>query len=152
MGHIPARVLMVFQKLSQGSETLDMSSQQLGKMFEGDSADMFGRKFPPFSLNVEGYSQHPSFLYGLDTIPIDTTDMGKLGVKYRKVFKCMMSLSDCAATPLSILPQVCQLLLAEAQRDLEILGLLGKLAVLWCLFYTTVLTHNEKDKNTQLCL
>ena len=34
---------------------------------------------------------------------------------------------------------------AEAQSDLEILGLLGKLAVLWCLFYTTVLTHNEKD-------
>ena len=44
-------------------------------MFEGDSADMFGRKFPPFSLNVEGYSQHPSFLYELDTMPINTTDI-----------------------------------------------------------------------------
>ena len=34
-----------FQKLSQGSETSDMTSERLGEMFEGDSADMCGEKF-----------------------------------------------------------------------------------------------------------
>ena len=28
------------------SETLDMSSKQLGEMFEGDSVDTCGKKFP----------------------------------------------------------------------------------------------------------
>ena len=32
------------------SETLDMSSKQLGEMFEGDSADMSGGKFPLMSM------------------------------------------------------------------------------------------------------
>ena len=35
-----------FQKLSYGSETSDMTSEGLGEMFEGDSADMCGGKFP----------------------------------------------------------------------------------------------------------
>ena len=34
-----------FQKLSSGSETLDMTSERLGEMFEGDSADMCAGKF-----------------------------------------------------------------------------------------------------------
>ena len=35
-----------FQKLSYGSETSDMTSEGLGEMFEGDSADMYAGKFP----------------------------------------------------------------------------------------------------------
>ena len=58
-------------------------------------------------------------------MPINTTDMAKLEVKYRKVLKCMMSLPDCVATPLVYLS--IGVLPAEAQRDLEILGLLGQL-------------------------
>ena len=40
----------VFQKLSQGSETLDMTSEGLGQMFEGDSADTGAGKFPLVSM------------------------------------------------------------------------------------------------------
>ena len=39
-----------FQKLSWGSETSDMSSEGLGEMFEGDSADVCGRKFSLTSM------------------------------------------------------------------------------------------------------
>ena len=35
-----------FQKFSRGSETLGMTSEELGEMFEGDSADMCTVKFP----------------------------------------------------------------------------------------------------------
>ena len=35
-----------FKKLSQVSETSDMSSERLGEMFKGDSADMCAGKFP----------------------------------------------------------------------------------------------------------
>ena len=42
-----------FQKLSYGSETLDMTSEGLGEMFEGDSADTCTGKFPLTSLGSE---------------------------------------------------------------------------------------------------
>ena len=35
-----------FQKLSYGSETLHMTSEGLGQMFEGDFADTCANKFP----------------------------------------------------------------------------------------------------------
>ena len=35
-----------FQKLSLGSESLEMTSEGLGEMFEGDFSDMFAGKFP----------------------------------------------------------------------------------------------------------
>jgi hypothetical protein len=38
------------QKLSYGSETLDMTSEVLGDMFEGDSADTCAGKFPLTSM------------------------------------------------------------------------------------------------------
>ena len=69
----------------------------------------------------------PTFLYGMDTMSINSTDIERLETKYRKVLKCMMSLPDCTPTAgvylcIGILP-------ASAQRDIEILGLLGQLAV-----------------------
>ena len=39
------KIVGKFQKLSWGTPTLDMTSEGLGQMFEGDSADMFGEKF-----------------------------------------------------------------------------------------------------------
>ena len=45
-----------FEKLSQGSKTLDMTSDSLGEMFEGNCADTCADKFPPISMEgqVEG--------------------------------------------------------------------------------------------------
>ena len=50
-----------FQKLSSGSETLDMTSGGLGEMFEGDSADKCGKKIPLMSLGgrAEGLVRRP---------------------------------------------------------------------------------------------
>jgi hypothetical protein len=39
-----------FEKLSKGSKTSDMTSERLGEVFEGDSADTFAEKFPLVSL------------------------------------------------------------------------------------------------------
>ena len=69
----------------------------------------------------------PSFLYGTDTMAMNEGDIERIEVKYRKVLKCMLALPDCtssAAVYLSI-----GVLPASAQRDVEILGLLGQLAL-----------------------
>ena len=39
-----------FEKLFEGSETSDMTSEGLGEILEGDSADTCGRKFPLVSM------------------------------------------------------------------------------------------------------
>ena len=39
-------------------------------------------------------------MYGLDTMHLNTTDMTRLEVKYRKVCKNMMSMPDCVSSPL----------------------------------------------------
>ena len=69
----------------------------------------------------------PSFLYRTDTMFLNKTDMERIEVKYRNVLKCMLGLPDCttsAAVYLSI-----GVMPATAQRDIEILGLLGQLAM-----------------------
>ena len=60
-------------------------------------------------------------------MPININDMSKLEIKYRKVLKCMMSMPDC--TPSALVYLAIGILPAEAQRDLEILSLLGQLAM-----------------------
>ena len=74
----------------------------------------------------QSYHQ-PSFIYGTDTMPLNTVDLDRIEVKYRKVLKCMLSLPDCTSSvavylSIGVLP-------ATAQRDIEILGLLGQLAI-----------------------
>ena len=82
----------------------------------------------PLSNRKMFLSYHqPSFLYGLDTMPINTTDMARLETKYRKVLKNMLSMPDCVSSALVYLTM--GVLPASAQRDLEILGLLGQLAI-----------------------
>ena len=66
-------------------------------------------------------------MYGLDTMDLNTTDMARLEVKYRKVLKNMMSMPDCMSSPMVYL--TIGILPATAQRDLEIMGLLGQLAL-----------------------
>ena len=39
-----------FEKLSNGSKTSDMTSEGLGEVFEGDSADTCAEKFPLSSM------------------------------------------------------------------------------------------------------
>ena len=58
---------------------------------------------------------------------INTTDMAKLETKYRQVLKNMLSLPVCAPSALVYLSV--GVLPATAQRDLEILGCLGQLAL-----------------------
>ena len=69
----------------------------------------------------------PSFIYGTDTMCLNTTDLDKLETKYRKVLKCLLSLPDC--TPSAAVYLSIGVLPATAQRDVEILGLLGQLAM-----------------------
>jgi hypothetical protein len=82
----------------------------------------------PLSNRKMFISYHqPSFLYGTDTMHLNITDMERIEVKYRKVLKCMLSLPDCTTSAavylnIGVMP-------ATAQRDVEILGLLGQLAM-----------------------
>jgi hypothetical protein len=82
----------------------------------------------PLSNRKVFMSYHqPIFLYGTDTMVVNKTDLARLEISYRTTLKKMMSLPDYVATPavylsIGVFP-------AEAQRDLEILGLMGQLAV-----------------------
>ena len=82
----------------------------------------------PLSNRKMFLSYHqPSFLYGTDTMTINLGDIERLETKYRKTLKCMLSLPDCTTSAavylcIGVLP-------AAAQRDVEILGLLGQLAM-----------------------
>ena len=58
---------------------------------------------------------------------INSTEFERLETKYRKSLKCMMSLPDC--TPSAAVYLCMGILPASAQRDIEILGLLGQLAI-----------------------
>ena len=86
------------------------------------------RGVSPISNRKVFLSYHqPSFLYGLDTMNINATDMSKLETKYRKVLKNMMSFPDCVSSPLVYLTM--GVLPATAQRDIDVMGLLGQLAM-----------------------
>ena len=82
----------------------------------------------PISNRKMFISYHqPTFLYGTDTMCLNVADMERIETKYRKTLKCMLSLPDCTTSAavylnVGVLP-------ATAQRDIEILGLLGQLAV-----------------------
>jgi hypothetical protein len=58
---------------------------------------------------------------------VNATDMNKLETKYRNTIKHMLSMPDCVSSPLVYL--TIGILPATAQRDLEILGLLGQLGM-----------------------
>jgi hypothetical protein len=48
---------LYFEKLSKGSKTSDMTSEGLGEVFEGDSADMCAGKFPLVSMGGRANGQ-----------------------------------------------------------------------------------------------
>ena len=67
------------------------------------------------------------FIYGLDTININSTDLDTLETKYRSILRSMQSLPPSTPTPaiylmMGVLPCV-------AERDVEILRLAGQLAI-----------------------
>ena len=69
----------------------------------------------------------PSFLYGTDTLSINKGDLEHLELSYRSVIKHMLAVPD--NTPSCSVYLVAGLFPKEAQMDLDILGLLGQLAV-----------------------
>ena len=69
----------------------------------------------------------PSFLYGTDTVNLNKGDLQNIETSYRSVIKHMMAVPD--NTPSCSIYLVFGILPAEAQRDLDILGLLGQIAV-----------------------
>ena len=68
----------------------------------------------------------PSFLYGTDTLRVNKCDMERLERAYRAVFKHMLAVHD--NTPSCSIYLVAGVFPAEAQRDLDIMGLLGQIA------------------------
>jgi hypothetical protein len=46
-----------FENLSKGSKTWDMTSEELGEVFKGDSADTFAGKFPLVSMGGRANGQ-----------------------------------------------------------------------------------------------
>ena len=68
----------------------------------------------------------PTFIYGLDTIPVNKTDLDRLETKFRSVLRSLQSLPRMVATPAVYL--TLGQLPAVAERDIEILGLLGQVA------------------------
>ena len=81
---------------------------------------------PVSNRNIVRCYDLPAFIYGLDTIPVNTTDLDRLETKYRGVIRNLQSLPSSTATPAIYL--TIGLLPAVAERDLEIMGLLGQLA------------------------
>ena len=67
------------------------------------------------------------FTYGLDTININPSDLDTLEVKYRSVIRAMQSLTPSTPTPAVYL--MMGALPAVAERDIQILRLVGQLAI-----------------------
>ena len=111
--------VMVDYRISRGQ---DMSYKLQGSTKNSMSG------VSPLSNRKMFLSYHqPSFLYGTETMCLNQGDIERLEVKYRKTLKCMLSLPDCSVSAsvylcIGVLP-------AEAQRVIDILGLLGQLAM-----------------------
>ena len=87
----------------------------------------FTRDKPCCKQKMFASYHQPTFVYGMDTINLNKADIDSLERNYRKVIKSMLCLPDNTSSvavylTFGILP-------FEAQRDLEILGLLGQIAV-----------------------
>ena len=67
------------------------------------------------------------FIYGLDTIDINPTDLDQLETKYRSILKGMQSLPPSTPTPAVYL--MGGVIPAVAERDIQILQLVGQLAI-----------------------
>ena len=69
----------------------------------------------------------PNFLYGLDTLNVNKGDLERLETSYRSVIKRMLAVPD--NTPSCSINLVSGLFPAEVQKDLDLMGLLGQLAI-----------------------
>ena len=87
----------------------------------------FTRDKPCCKQKMFASYHQPTFVYGMDTINLNKAGIDSLEQNYRKVIKSMLCLPDNTSSvavylTFGILP-------FETQRDLEILGLLGQIAV-----------------------
>ena len=69
----------------------------------------------------------PTYLYGLDTLHVNETDVSRLEIKYREEIKRMLALP--LHTPSCAVYLLFGILPAAAMRDLDIIRLLGQVAM-----------------------
>ena len=82
---------------------------------------------PLANRNIFQCYHSPSYLYGLDTIHVNQTDITRLEVKFREELRRMLGLP--LHSPSCSVYLLIGTLPAEAMRDLDILGLLGQVAM-----------------------
>ena len=110
--------LAVDYRLSKGMEMV--------YLHQGTTRSALSGVNPVSNRNIIKCYDLPTFIYGLDCIPVNVTYLDRLETKYRAVLRNVQSLPKNVATPaiylaIGILPAV-------AERDIEILGLLGQVA------------------------
>ena len=82
---------------------------------------------PLANRNIFACYHIPTFIYGTDTVHVNSTDLGLLEVNYRSELKHMQSLP--VHTSSSAVYLTIGVLCVEGMRDLEILGIQGQLAM-----------------------
>ena len=100
---------------------------------------------PLANRNVFMCYHSPTYLYGTDTFHVNKTDMERLERKYRGELKRMLALPS--HTPSSIVYLMIGVLPATAMRDVDIMGLLGQVAM--CTedqqYVTDIIRNNLED-------
>ena len=110
--------LAVDYRLSKGMEMV--------YLHQGSTKSALSGVNPMSNRNIIKSYDLPTFIYGLDTIPVNMTDLDRLETKFRNVLRNMQSLPANVATPAIYLSM--GQLPAVAERDIEILGLLGQVS------------------------
>ena len=95
-------------------------------LHQGSTKSALSGVSPTANRNIVLCYDLPTYIYGLDTIHVNATDLDRLEVKYRGHLRNLQSLPSSVASPAVYLSM--GVLPAVAERDVEILGLLGQLA------------------------
>ena len=116
---IKQSAVVVDQRIKKGQEISYMMQDVTKNSLLGIS--------PLANRNIFQCYHAPSYLYGLDTIHLNQTDITRLEIKFREELRRMLAFpphaSSCSVyLMIGVLP-------AEAMRDLDILGLLGQVAM-----------------------
>ena len=91
-------------------------------LHQGSTKSALAGVSPISNRNIVLCYDLPTFLYGLDCIPINTTDLDRLEVKYRGVVRNMQSLPCSVATPAIYLSMGTLPVVAERHLDASCLG------------------------------
>jgi hypothetical protein len=104
-------------------------AQDISYKLQGASKNALSGVSPLSNRKIFVTYHQPSFLYGTDTMSMNEGDLERLESKYRKLLKCRMSLPDCTSSAAIYLNIGVGVLPASAQRNVDILGLMGQLAL-----------------------